>query len=89
MLMNWTKREHQILSRMEIAFDYKAEMSNNQIEDLYDIVPDYMMENTDTSDDHPNSDFNICEDIITKLAKALEEKGLLAWQNVWGLNGSK
>ncbi len=77
MTVKWTESEKEMLEKMSIPFDYKGDLDNNQIDILYEMIPDYMLDFTDTSDDRPSSDFNICEDIITKLAEAMKSLGLI------------
>ena len=73
----WVESEIAILAKMNIPFLYMGYLTDEQLEDLYEIVPDYMMSNTNTSDDSPDSDFNICEGVITKIAMHMEARGLL------------
>ena len=76
-LIIWEAQELEVLAKMDISFAYKGQLTDAQMEDLYEIVPDYMLSNTDTGDDSPNSEFSICENITTKLAIHLRARGLL------------
>ena len=73
MIIKWAERQEEMLLKMAVPFDIAADLSDEEIENLYEIVPEYMLDHTDTGDNRPDSDFNICEDIITRLAKIISK----------------
>lgn len=71
MIIEWDKAERDMLAKMELSVDVDGDLSEAQLNELYDVVPNWMLDNTDTTDDRRDSPFNICEDIITKLWRAI------------------
>lgn len=78
MTVQWSKSELEILGKMNLRFDVRADLSDPKIEKLYDLVPEYLLDHgLDKGDEH-NQIGETCEDMITKLAMVMKARGLLA-----------
>lgn len=75
----WNEAQLNMLAKMKVPFDVSKDITNGELELLYDIVPDFMFEKIGWDGrGTPSKDFNTCEDIITILARKMDEEGLLA-----------
>jgi len=63
---------------MKLPFDVHADLSDSQLEDFYDIVPEYLFEHGLNENDEHTKDGLTCENIITKLAIQMKYRGLLS-----------
>ena len=75
--MNWTSEELNMFSQMEIKFDVNGFISDSDLEDLYDIVPEYLQMHGFDIDDNFNKVGRICDDIITKLVIIMRSRNLI------------
>lgn len=75
MKIEWSEKQLELLAKMEIPFDYLGELSDDQLSELYDIVPDCL---TFDHAGEPTGDCNIVESLIDTLAAVMNPRGLLA-----------
>jgi hypothetical protein len=75
MKIDWKPIHIPILSLMKMPFDYTDDMTDEQLEQLYDVIPDYLEfdENGD-----PTKECEIVEEILTFTGKEMGRRGLLA-----------
>lgn len=75
MKIAWTDGEAALLSNMNLPFDHGVQLSDSQIEDLYDTAPDFL---EFSQGGIPTATCLVVENIITKLTEVMRQRGLLA-----------
>lgn len=79
MIIKWDKKQFEMLNKMSVPFDVQKDLNDDELEELYDIVPDFMLGKAGwDGKNEPGADFLLCEDIVTVLAGKMKERGLLA-----------
>ncbi len=79
MIIKWEEQQKPLLAKMPIPFDVYGDLTDEQLKELYEIIPDYMLKHANIHDED-DVDFNLCEDILTLASKAMEKRKLLAYQ---------
>lgn len=69
MKMNFTPQQCDLLKKMDIRFDVRGNLDENQLLDLDTVVTDYLIENGIEEDETVNADGKICESILKMLAE--------------------
>ena len=74
MKIQWSDNQRDMLSRMDVPFDFEKDMSDDELESLYEIAPEYLyfMPNGE-----PTGECLVVESIITALTKPMRNRGLL------------
>lgn len=72
--INWTPPESRLLEEMHLSFDAAEPLTNEQLEDLYDYVIDYLCIDKDGNFVGPGETAN---DIQNKLIDVMRPRGLL------------
>ena len=72
----WNDEQQKILEKMNLPFDFRSDLSDDEMNDLYEITPDYM----EFPDGEPTKECLIVESIMDALIPPMKERGLLAKQ---------
>jgi len=78
LFIKWNERQLETLKKMDISMDVNKDLNDDDLDLLYEVVPDYMLAKSEGDPDDPKSEWNVCEDIITILGQKMDERGLLA-----------
>lgn len=73
MLIKWNPQQLEMLSKMNVPFNAIQEMTDDQLDDLYEIVPDYLEFD---SNGEPTEQCLVVESMIDALAVAMQERDL-------------
>lgn len=69
MKMKFTPQQCDIMQKMDIRFDVRGNLDENQLLDLDTVVTDYLIENGIEEDETVNEEGKICESILKMLAE--------------------
>ena len=72
----WNAEQLRVLGTMDTEIDYLGEMSDDQLSELYNIVPDYLEFDRVTGE--PINDCLVVESILDTLADMMEPRGLIS-----------
>lgn len=75
MALDWNKKQLDTLAKMDIPFDVAQELTDDQLEQLYEIVPDHLEFDKNAE---PTDQGAIVEDILTLVGAEMGKRGLLA-----------
>lgn len=70
----WTKDELELLREMNLEFNPSSNLTDDNLELLYDLAPEYL---EFTDDGEPTARCMTAENIITKLSGAMGPRGLI------------
>jgi len=80
MKLNFTVREREILTRIGVDFDVDSELSDEQLEDMYEMVTDVLGTGSfgyaDDAYGTPDPDASTAEQIVDKLIPLMRARGL-------------
>ena len=77
--IKWTKREAEVLAQVYPAFSTDEDLTDNQLEDIYEAVTDCLGagEYGYNLQGEPDAKASTIEDIISRLIPPMRERGLL------------
>lgn len=73
MHISWNAEQLRALSAMDTSIDYLGDLTDDDLNGLYDIVPDYLFFD---KNGNPDKETYIVESIITDLANVMSPRGL-------------
>lgn len=75
MALRWNQKQLNMLAKMGLPFDPKQELGDDQLEQLYDVIPDYL---EFEKEGNPTPAGAVVEDMLTLVAAEMEKRNLLA-----------
>ena len=74
-MIKWTEEQLEALRELDLPFDPTLEMTDEQLEQLYEEVPEHFDWHPKTGE--PVGDCMLYEDILDELIKEMKPRGLL------------
>ena len=73
-MIHWTDKQLDLLKKLDLPFDPAAEMSDDQLEEMYEEIPEHFEWHPKTG--MPVGDCMDYEDMLTLVYKEMEPRGL-------------